>query len=100
MMTSCGQLIPHNVSPSWFCNLILLVGFPAPEDGFTSAEVFTATAAILALNAAFLLFICVAAVADTVRGEKFLPIYPGDPSLFAPALPNTHNILGNRRAPM
>lgn len=70
-----------------------------PGDQVTSAAVVSATLAILALNAAFLLYIGITAVIDQFYGEKFLPSYPGESSLSATGARKQPYCFGTPRTP-
>ncbi|KZP14782.1 hypothetical protein FIBSPDRAFT_979510 [Athelia psychrophila] len=87
------------VRPSWLCNALTSIRLPSPGAEVTFGYVISATVAILALNAAFLLYICIAVATDKFSGKKFLPIYPGDASLSAPRLLKSWCLWGTPRTP-
>ncbi|KZP19008.1 hypothetical protein FIBSPDRAFT_893019 [Athelia psychrophila] len=90
---------PNSNLPSkswrWICNAIFSMALPKGD--VTIAIVIAATAAILALNAVFLSYICITAITDKVRGNNFLPIYSGDPSLSAPGVLQNWYLLGRQK---
>ncbi|KZP04886.1 hypothetical protein FIBSPDRAFT_1054398 [Athelia psychrophila] len=90
--TADGSLVS-----SWFCSGISLIVIPSDEA--TSASIVAAIVAVLALNAAFFLYICMAAVTDKYHGHKFLPIYPGAPSLPSPGTKKKWYLFGTPRTP-
>ncbi|KZP14776.1 hypothetical protein FIBSPDRAFT_935566 [Athelia psychrophila] len=94
----CFDDISSNYSASLFC---LAMYAPAwiqiSGDEVTSAFVITATVASLSLNAAFLSYICIAAVTDKLRRDNFLPIFPGDPSPSVPGHLRNWYLWGNQR---
>lgn len=93
---SCNE----RTSAPWFCDLIVTqVVYPNPGDSVTTACVISATVAIMVLNTSFLLYTCIAAVTDKLRGHVYLPRYPGDPSLSVHGLPKNCYLWGNQRTP-
>ncbi|KZP28695.1 hypothetical protein FIBSPDRAFT_1039439 [Athelia psychrophila] len=94
-MSHCVNEI--GLASSGFCKLDLSIG--SPTGVATSASVVAAIVAVLALNAAFFLYICMAAVTDKVHGRKFLPIYPGAPSLPSPETGGKWHLFGAPRTP-
>ncbi|KZP07930.1 hypothetical protein FIBSPDRAFT_996584 [Athelia psychrophila] len=95
-----NTLFSHHCSAatlSWFCSLINSVGWPA--DTTSSALVIAATTAILGLNAAFVLYICIAAFMDKLSGNVFLPIYLEDSSLSSPETGRSWYLFGAQRTP-
>ncbi|KZP13556.1 hypothetical protein FIBSPDRAFT_897326 [Athelia psychrophila] len=92
----------HSCGPTgmpWICNPIAMVGWPTSGDQFPAACVMSATVAAFSLNTAFFLCICITAVTDKVRGNNFLPVYPGDPSPSAPGSPKNWYLFGGKRTP-
>ncbi|KZP11602.1 hypothetical protein FIBSPDRAFT_962136 [Athelia psychrophila] len=66
------------------------------NNAFSLGFVFTATFTVLAMSAAFVLYICIAAVIDKFHGNAFLPKYPGDYTLSSRTLGH-QNLLGTSR---
>lgn len=84
----------------WVAKLTDLIGTPMPGNALASASVIGATVSVLGLNTAFFLFISIAAIIDKFRGDKFLPVYPGESSLSTLGSPKKWYLLGKERTPV
>ncbi|KZP04354.1 hypothetical protein FIBSPDRAFT_1054733 [Athelia psychrophila] len=102
MIHSCydvqGVELWPKVHPPW-CNLISFIATPDPEDEVKSASLIAATVAFLGLNAAFVSYICITAIMDKARGNKFLPTYPGESSLSSTGPHKRWRLFGMQRTP-
>ncbi|KZP05545.1 hypothetical protein FIBSPDRAFT_1054027 [Athelia psychrophila] len=84
-------------TPPWWCSLINSVGWPV--NTIPSALVIAATIAIIGLSAAFVLYICIAAIMAKLKGNVFLPIYPGVSSLSSPGTGRRWYLVGTQKTP-
>lgn len=89
-----------NYSLQFICFLYPYHSPPGYQPGtiITSASVITATFATIGLNAAFIVYICIAVVKDTIHGHKFLPIYSGESSLSSPGTGINWYLFGTPRS--